>query len=76
MTPFKGNATEGLWLMYGPDLEANPPTSWRGLLLDLEKYPGNRGMGAGGQGIIANMQYALIADKGVKLGKRLLSARH
>ncbi|WP_374591524.1 extracellular solute-binding protein [Novosphingobium sp.] len=64
MTPFKGNATEGLWLMYGPDLEANPPTSWADFF-DLEKYPGNRGMGAGGQGIIANMQYALIAD-GVK----------
>lgn len=50
--------------MYGPDLEANPPTSWADFF-DLEKYPGNRGMGAGGQGIIANMQYALIAD-GVK----------
>lgn len=53
--------SEGLWLLYGPDLEDNPPTSWNDFF-DLEKYPGNRGMAAGGAGILANLQYALIAD--------------
>ncbi|MFS4439582.1 ABC transporter substrate-binding protein [Paracoccaceae bacterium GXU_MW_L88] len=53
--------SEGLWLLYGPALEDNPPTSWADFF-DLEKYPGNRAMSAGGAGILANIQYALIAD--------------
>ncbi|WBU60905.1 ABC transporter substrate-binding protein [Paracoccus albus] len=53
--------SEGLWLLYGPALDDNPPTSWADFF-DLEKYPGNRAMSAGGAGILANLQYALIAD--------------
>lgn len=56
-----GGPSEGLWLLTGPDLKDNPPTSWADFF-DLEKFPGNRGMSAGGAGILANMQYALIAD--------------
>lgn len=56
-----GGPSEGLWLLYGRDLKDNPPSSWADFF-DLEKYPGNRGMSAGGVGIIANLQYALIAD--------------
>ncbi len=56
-----GGPSEGLWLLYGPDLKDNPPTSWKDFF-DLEKFPGNRGMSAGGAGILADVQYALIAD--------------
>jgi spermidine/putrescine-binding protein len=54
-------ASLALWLLYGQDLDGNPPSSWADFF-DIEKYPGNRGMSATGNGVIYNMIYALLAD--------------